>query len=155
MLRINKKMEYALMSIKFMMDKESASLTSAREIVQQFGAPFDTVSKVLQTMKEGKILDSSKGIKGGYYLISDLSTISYLDLVALIENRNVDDGPCHSDKGPCDHYLNCNIKTPIKIVNQKVTDFLSRVSLKDLLTEDLEKQNTHYTSHSLEEASQL
>ena len=71
MLKINKKVEYALMALKFMADKthsaipnnqdnEVVILTSAREICDEFNTPFDTTAKVMQLMNNHDILKSVK-----------------------------------------------------------------------------------------------
>ena len=67
MLKINKKVEYALMALKFMAEEKAiGKITSAREICDKFNTPFDTTAKVMQAMNHHKILNSVKGTKGGY-----------------------------------------------------------------------------------------
>ncbi len=144
MLRINKKMEYALMCLKHMLEKAtSEELTTAREICDKLGAPFDTTSKVLQAMNHAHILKSVKGIKGGYFLANDLSQISFIELARCVENKEFE-GPCLSEKGTCDHFNLCNIKTPVAAINHKVFNFLNQVSIRELLMGDISKVNNSY-----------
>ncbi len=81
MIKMNRKVEYALMSLRYMADKAPSELTSARELVERFNVPFDTVSKVLQVLATKEVLDSHKGIHGGYLLKTDLAGVTFLDLV--------------------------------------------------------------------------
>ncbi len=137
MLKINRKVEYALMALKFMMSKGPGELASAREIGDHFGIPFDTVSKVMQTLRKNALLQSVKGVGGGHRLVADLSGISYMQLARMVEERPMT-GPCHTEKGQCEHFGSCNIITPIDTVNQRVTEFLEGVTVRDLLTDRLD-----------------
>ena len=136
MLKINKKVEYALMALKFMADKALTSdqlhLTSAREICDEFNTPFDTTAKVMQLMNNHEILKSTKGIKGGYSLHKDLSKITYMNLVRLIEGKNIG-RVCVTDKGTCELFGKCNIATPVDLLNRKLNVFLESLTLADLL----------------------
>ena len=133
MLKINKKVEYALMSLKFMTSKKDDELTSAREICDELHIPFDTTSKVLQMMNNQSILSSVKGIKGGYAISKDLKEISYSDLTKLIEGKQNEENFCQSKRGRCSLYENCNIINPVEELNKKLNQFLEAVTLHDLL----------------------
>lgn len=134
MIKINKKVEYALVSIKYMATKPDQDLTSAREICDRFKTPFDTTAKVLQIMNNHGVLISVKGIKGGYQLALPLRDITYLQLVNMIENKKESIGSyCESSKGPCELYSTCNIVEPIEMLNDKIYQFLESLTLEELL----------------------
>ncbi|PIP93623.1 MAG: transcriptional regulator [Bdellovibrio sp. CG12_big_fil_rev_8_21_14_0_65_39_13] len=135
MLRITKKVEYALMALKFMAKKSDGALTSAREICEEFHIPFDTTAKVLQTMNNQGLLTSVKGLKGGYVLEKKLEEISYMDVVKIVEGVEADSF-CQNHKGICDLYKSCNIVSPIDNLNRKVQDYLSQLNLGELLMND-------------------
>jgi Rrf2 family protein len=135
MLKINKKVEYALMALKFIADRAhdgEQALTSAREICDKFDTPFDTTAKVMQLMNNQDILKSTKGIKGGYTLNKDLSEITYMDLVHVIEGKKVGRA-CVTTKGTCELFNKCNIVTPVELLNRKINLFLEDLTLADLL----------------------
>jgi Rrf2 family protein len=133
MIKINRKVEYALMVLKLMQDKDTVDLTTAREVCDQYELPFDTTAKVMQQMNGAGILHSHKGVKGGYTLARDLSSISYIELAELIEGKSfmMD---CH--EGPCDLFHSCNISQPIKRLNDYILNIFSSLSLQELLAED-------------------
>lgn len=137
MIKINRKIEYALMVLKLMKDKGD-ELTTAREICDQFKTPFDTTAKVMQLMNTAGILHSQKGVKGGYTLSRDLNQVTYMELVELIEGKSfmMD---CHDrgdGQGPCDLYHNCNISRPIKRLNDYLINIFKALTLNELLAED-------------------
>ena len=134
MLKINKKVEYALMALKFMADKiDQSTLVSAREICDAFQTPFDTTAKVMQVMNNHDILKSVKGIKGGYSLNKNLEEITYMDLIQMIEGREDLGRVCSNHKGTCDFIVNCNISTPVENLNLKLNAFLKNLTLAELL----------------------
>jgi Rrf2 family protein len=137
MLKINKKVEYALMALKFMADKThegpGVPLISAREICDKFNTPFDTTAKVMQLMNNQDIVKSTKGIKGGYSLNKDLSEITYMELVRLIEGKEHLGRICESKQGTCELFSKCNIATPVEKLNRKLNQFLETLTLEDLL----------------------
>lgn len=153
MIKINKKVEYALMVLKYIVDKQSSEdknrLTSAREVCDQFNIPFDTTAKVMQLMNSAGILDSTKGVKGGYFLKADLASISYLELSELIEGKQF---AMDCVKMKCSLIETCNITTPVNRLNQYLSLFFQDLSLKDLLIENhhldikklLKKKETHH-----------
>jgi Rrf2 family protein len=135
MIKINKKVEYALVAIKHMALKQEEELTSAREICDIFKTPFDTTAKVLQIMNNHGMLSSVKGIKGGYQLSVSLRDITYLQLVQMIENKknSLNSAFCESTKGTCELYSTCNIIEPIEMLNDKINQFLQSLTLEELL----------------------
>lgn len=133
MIKINRKVEYALMVLKLMKGKALDELTTAREVCDKYHTPFDTTSKVMQLMNSAEILHSHKGVKGGYTLSGDLSDVSYVDLVQLIEGKSfIMD--CHD--GPCELFHSCNISQPIRRLNDYIINIFSTLTLNELLADD-------------------
>lgn len=133
MVKINRKVEYALMVLKLMQERAGDELTTAREVCDQFKTPFDTTAKVMQQLNLAGILTSHKGVKGGYQLSGDLRQLSYLALVEIIEGKaHVVD--CH--EGPCDLIDSCNITVPIKRFNSYLTGILSSLSVYELVAQE-------------------
>lgn len=133
--KINRKLEYALMALKYMSQKIPGELTSAKEVSDAFHTPFDATARVMQQMaQKGGFLRAEYGVNGGYQITKDLAKVSIHDLVEVIE------GPtalvkCLHKEVPCDIQGTCNIVSPVTTLNNKLTEFYKSVSLKDLLVE--------------------
>lgn len=119
------------MALREIAARDGGELTSAREICDRFKIPFDTTAKVMQAMNNAGILCSVKGTKGGYLLARSLESISYMDLVHLIEGKETEHF-CESSKGQCELMGLCNISTPIEELNRKLNEFLENLTLHDL-----------------------
>ena len=145
MLKINRKVEYALMALKFMASKKESGLTSAREICETFNVPFDTTAKGLQIMNSKGLLHSVKGIRGGYQLEKNLDDITYMQLARMVEGKDDEVQFCQNSKGEvCELYSNCNIADPLELLNKKLNSYLEGLSLKELLFDGQDPKETAF-----------
>lgn len=133
MIQLSRKIEYALIALKHIYDKEPGEVTTAKEISEAHGSPFDMTSRVLQKMVAMKILKSEQGIYGGYILMSDLSKISFLKLLTDLQGKtgitrcadNLDDG--------CKIRPTCNIVGPLQYLNRRFKELFEDISIKEIL----------------------
>ena len=121
-----------MMVLKHLAHKQDIELTSARTICDLYKTPFDSTAKVMQKLNSANILNSIKGIKGGYVLNRPLKDISYMELVRTIEGAEVS-RVCESAKGRCENYQYCNIISPVEQLNLKLNNFLESLNLEELL----------------------
>lgn len=132
MIRLSRKMEYALVALKYMAGKIPGELTSAKEISDKFHTPFDVTARVMQSLSQKGLLKSEYGSLGGYSIAKDLGRISFNDLLEMIE------GPtqivkCLQKDDVCDVQAHCNIVSPVQALNQKLVQFYSSLKLKDIV----------------------
>lgn len=130
--RLNRKVEYALMALKVMAAKRQGELTSAKEVVDQTGGPFDATARVMQQMVQRGILRSEQGKHGGYVLVRDLSKISLFDLSEIVLGKVVV-GKCLDGADACELIGTCNIVSPVSTLNRKLNDFYQGLSVGELL----------------------
>ncbi len=130
--RLNRKVEYALMALKIMAQKRPGELTSATDVVEFTGSPFDATARVLQKMAQHGILRSEHGARGGYSLVRDLSRVSLHELNELILGP-VAAARCLQGEGDCELKGRCNIHSPVSILNRKQEEFYQNIMLGELL----------------------
>jgi len=149
MFKINKKIIYSLLALKYIANKKSASLTSAQEISDSFHIPFDTTAKVLQSLHRINILDSTKGVKGGYQLNKKLSEISYLDVLKTVnEHRSLDKNEIEQAQDENFALLNITLKLNLKVNEVLSKLFLDEILEKELNLEDLKMAESSSDIHS-------
>ena len=132
MQRLNRKVEYALMALKVMAHKRPGELTSAKDIVEICGSPFDATARVLQQLAQRGILRSEQGAHGGYLLLRDLSKLSFYDLTEIVLGR-VAAAKCLHGEDSCELKSTCNILTPVALFNRKLGEFYQSLSVGELL----------------------
>ena len=132
--RINRKIEYALMALKYMSQKIPGELTTAKEVSEAFHTPFDATARVMQLMVQKNWLRSEQGALGGYQITKDLSKLNMQDLIEIIEGQTAI-ARCLNKQNPCDIQTTCNIISPVAVINTKLSEFYQKLNLKDLLFE--------------------
>lgn len=130
MIKINRKVEYALIVLQHLQKQAGEVYVTARAICDLYQTPFDTTSRVMQIMNQHNILQSQQGTKGGYKLASDLRKINYLELVEIIEGKKIKQD-CEQQQ--CSLISSCNISGPITKLNQYLVYYFQGLSLKELL----------------------
>ena len=66
MLKITRKVEYALIALSQMQMKGDDSLTSVKEISRQNDIPYELLAKTMQLLARAEIVEAIKGPHGGY-----------------------------------------------------------------------------------------
>lgn len=137
MLSLTKKTDYALIALGYLAERPHL-IVSAREIAERFGMPPALVMNVMKTMHHGKLIVSTRGTKGGYRLLADLSKVSVHELISILEGPIrlaeciILDGECRG-KGCCKISRGCPIQAPIKALHGKLVNFLREVRLSDIV----------------------
>ncbi len=138
MIKLNKTTEYGLMALRHMSRKyllDPTGVTSAREIADSYGLPFEITAKTLQRLKETGIIQSAHGAKGGYTLQRALTEVSLGEFLQLME------GPqsivaCSGDVDhaslECGYAYRCEIKSWMNQLNLRFFHFLSSIQLAEL-----------------------
>ncbi len=146
MLSLTKKTDYALIALGYLAERPQA-IVSAREIAERFGMPAALVMNVMKTMHHGKLIISTRGTKGGYRLLADLSKVSVHELISVLEGpiRLAEcvmlDGECKG-KHSCKLSRACPIQAPIKALHGRLVGFLRDVRLSEIV-KTIAKASTH------------
>ena len=133
--KINRKLEYALMALKYLSQKIPGELTSAKEVSDSFKTPFDATARVMQAMAQHGLLRVEHGAMGGYQITKDLSKVTMLNLLSIVEGGPTAMAKCLVKENPCDMHTTCNIISPIQVLQTRLNDFYGNITLKELLVE--------------------
>jgi len=132
MLRLSKKSDYALISMKHLaMRPDGSGSSSAREISESYDIPLELLAKVLQRLVRARLLVSVQGTRGGYRLGRNAALISVADVIQAV------DGPvtvtaCSEDDHNCDQYTKCSIRDPLWKIKNKILESLNTVSVAEM-----------------------
>lgn len=150
MIKMNRTTEYGLMALRHMSRKRALDpleVTSAREVADFYGLPFEITAKTLQRLKDTGLIQSAQGAKGGYTLQRNLEEVSLARFLELMEGPQsiVACSPIvsatqasHSTEAevPCCHYeAKCEIRKMMGGLTLRIYSFLSSIRLAEL-TED-------------------
>jgi Rrf2 family protein len=135
MLKLTKKADYGLISLKHLAMNQAKGSASAKELADAYRIPVPMLAKVLQTLVREGFLVSEQGTNGGYRLARDPGTITTLEVVRAI------DGPvilttCASGRGGCDLTLQCTVREPLRRVHEGILKLLDNITITDLASEE-------------------
>ncbi|MEI7998251.1 MAG: Rrf2 family transcriptional regulator [Candidatus Omnitrophota bacterium] len=133
MFKINRKLEYALISLRHMSTKAPGQLTSAKEICDIYQTPFDPTSRVLQVMAQHEIVRAEQGAHGGYQILRDLSKISLFELTQMIEGPMQIVNCFHAKNSHCDITSSCNVISPMLNLNEKLSALFKTINVLELI----------------------
>ena len=130
MLKLTRKVEYALIALRYMQRNREGNCASAKEISNLYRIPLSLLSKILQNLSRAKIIHAVQGPHGGYLLNTNPEKLSMTELINILE------GPlgiidCSIDS-ECTQLETCNIKTPITKVNNAIISLLNNITLADI-----------------------
>jgi len=81
--------KYGIRAVIFIASKpEQKSNTGLKEIAEKLKIPQPYLAKILQVLARKKILHSTKGPHGGFYLLVPASRLTLMDLIDAIDGRN-------------------------------------------------------------------
>ncbi len=131
MLRLSKLTDYATLILS-VLAKERPRLVAAMEISEITAVPLPTVSKILKSLLNAKLLTSVRGAKGGYSLARNPNEITVAEIIKVLE------GPialteCSLSVDKCNQSPGCGIRPNWNAINQAVYNALEGVTLVDLI----------------------
>jgi len=134
MLRLSKKADYALLSIRHLAAHQDRGAMSSRELAETYDIPSELLAKVLQKLVRGQLLVSVQGIRGGYALARPADQMSVADVIQAV------DGPltvtaCSDTDHSCDQYSKCNIRDPLWRIKDRIVAALADCSLKEIASD--------------------
>lgn len=139
MIKFNRTTEYGLIALRHINKKHELApleVTSAREIADSYGLPFEITAKTLQRLKDCGLIQSAHGAKGGYTLqrsLNDISLAEFLNLMEGPQSLVMCAGPDPSHTAPeCEYGARCEIKHLMNKLNDRVFVFLSGIRLAEL-----------------------
>jgi Rrf2 family transcriptional regulator, iron-sulfur cluster assembly transcription factor len=81
--------KYGIRAVIFIASKpEQRNNTGLREIAEKLRIPQPYLAKILQVLSRKKILHSTKGPHGGFYLLVPASKLTLMDIIDAIDGRN-------------------------------------------------------------------
>lgn len=133
MLRLSKRVEYALLAVQ-VMAAEPHSLVSAKDVADRFGISFTLVAKVLQQLALAGYVQSIRGANGGYRLTHPADRISIANIIEAIEGKPSAIVDCHdSHDHDCAAVSCCTIRQPLGILQERISATFASMTIAELV----------------------
>jgi Rrf2 family protein len=138
MIRFSRMADYGVLLLGHFVRHEDA-LSSASELAEAYHMPRGVVANLLKAFCKAGLLESRRGLHGGYRLARPGSEISLLEVLSVI------DGPVQlidcavldlagANTVPnCGYEDVCPSRSPMRAVHQRIIDLLEGITLAELM----------------------
>lgn len=129
-MQITRQTDYAVRCVLYL-SKEYDRMASVSEISKHMHIPKSFLAKILQGLVKAGIVESSRGIKGGFQLAKGPKEISLLDVIEAIEGP-VAMNRCAIDKRLCNLSNTCSVHPVWIEIRKEVEKRLRHYSFEKL-----------------------
>ncbi|MCB9898771.1 MAG: Rrf2 family transcriptional regulator [Planctomycetes bacterium] len=135
MIRFSKMADYGVLLLGHFARHEG-DLASAAELADTYHMPKTVVANLLKSFREAGLLESRRGVSGGYRLVCDPSAVSLLDVLRVIEGPvQLTECVASSVLTSCEYEDVCLSKSPMRAVNRRIVELLDGITLAQLIKE--------------------
>ncbi len=130
---LTKKTEYALLSLISIAKSDKPKNVDI--LSQELNIPKSYLAKILQNFAKNGILDSFKGVNGGFRLNVKPEDISILKISEISEDKSPSVFECSPSQESCPNAMGsvCSLWPMLNRLQNKIDDFLDSLSLQDVI----------------------
>jgi len=132
MLRLNRMTDYAIVVLGALAHRQGEVLATA-QIASLTGLSQPTVAKVAKRLQACDLLETRRGVNGGYQLIGDPAAMSLASIIEAVEGPIAVNGCVDGAQDPCAVSNCCFMSRQWNKVNGTVRAALDSVSLAELI----------------------
>lgn len=135
MIKVSRKLDYAILAVAHFC-LHQGQVVSARTIAETYRIPLPILANILKLLAKRGVIDSVRGVGGGYAFAMQPEDLTLGELARVIE------GPFRladciaetmlSDEGSCTREAYCPAKDPIRRVHEAIQSVLDRVTFRQL-----------------------
>jgi FeS assembly SUF system regulator len=131
MLRVSRLTDYATV-VMTCIAAHPAEVLSTVQIADETRLELPTVSKLLKALGHAALVESFRGVNGGYRLARPASEISLAEIIEALEGP-ISMTECSAAEGQCDRESRCGVRGSWQRVNSVLDNALRAVSLAEML----------------------
>jgi Rrf2 family protein len=130
---ITRASEYAILSL-ILLSKNSVPMDSDK-LSRELSIPKSFLAKILQALAKQNILESRRGVNGGFILKEEPKNINMLDVMSAVEGKSPAVFECSPSREDCpsDRAAICSIWPFLNKLQGKIDSFLANLTLADIL----------------------
>ncbi len=131
----SKTCEYAIRAVFFIAYKSvDGHRTGIKEIAEGIDSPEHFLAKILQDLSRKKLISSTKGPNGGFYLEAESLNRPLSEIVEALDGDNLFSG-CALGLKQCSETNPCPLHNEFKEIRHRITDLLSNTTIGEFNTE--------------------
>jgi len=135
MLKLSKKIEYAILALKYIAENPEENCLSNKVISQNAEIPYDLSAKILQQLVRSEIIKSTQGTHGGYSLNVSPDKLNLGQIANAVEDE-IQITNCMFDSATqedCARIDDCCIKSPLSKVQNQINEIFNKTFLNEIV----------------------
>lgn len=133
MFRISARLDCSLRALLLLGKTYGKEVLSLNKISEREGISKDFLAQLMLDLKKANIVESFKGISGGYSLKKPPSQITLKEIFEAIEGPLSIIECIHTSEGICKIQNICSPKKAWEYIEKKISDALESLTLEDLI----------------------
>jgi len=129
-MEITRQTDYAIRCVLYLSRKPDQP-TVVEQIAQEMSIPRSFLSKIVQKLSRANILESFRGVKGGFKLVRKPTEISLLDVIDAMQGPAASN-KCAVDKAKCNLSSTCVVHPVWLELRKQTEDYLRKISFASL-----------------------
>ena len=105
---------------------------SASQLVRESNISYEVGRKLLQRLRDAKLVKSIKGSNGGFKLNRKPSKISLMEVVNILQGK-VYLNKCQAGGCECEFESECQVNTKLAPLQQYLVNYLENVTIEEIL----------------------
>jgi len=135
MIRFSKMADYGVLLLGHLA-RQDGHMASASELAESAHMPRPVVANLLKSFREAGLLESRRGLHGGYVLVRAADDITLLDVLSAVDGPvQLTDCAVADLPTQCDYEDVCLSRSPMKSVHERIVDLLRATTLRELMTD--------------------
>ena len=139
-MRFTTKTEYGLVCMIYMAKHADKPWLTIKEIASHENYPVPYLEKILQALRQAKLIASHQGNQGGYALAKKPSEITLKQVIDALEGGTFEIF-CAPETRPeivCTHFCLCGVKPVWRKTKQLLDEFYGSVTLEMMTKDEIE-----------------
>ena len=132
-MKLTRKGEYGILGVTYIAQQEK-DVIYTREIAKSWGLPESFLAKIFQKLSKGGILESRKGVSGGFSLAKSREDITLKEILDVVQGPTTI-GWCEIEEEKCNRFKNCPLTKVLDGIRENMKDVFTKTTIADLSRE--------------------
>ncbi len=135
MFQLSKKVEYAIIALRFMASGGRGRIYTTKEIADRNQLSYELLAKIMQKLARKGFITSQQGVHGGYILAREASEVKISAVINAIEGKNVVTIiQCEaSTPEDCSIHTTCTIKNPLVKLQTSINKVFDELTIMEMV----------------------
>jgi len=135
-MRLSAQQEFGLRCMLQIARDRTSDCVNLVDIADREALSVAYVAKLLRLLRKAALVESIRGVKGGYRLAQAPERISVLDILTALGGHLFEPGFCHRHSGharDCVHVVDCGSRAMLVGLDRMLKSYLSQFTLADII----------------------